>query len=588
MKILGIASNSHDSGIAIIDRGVPIFVVEEERLNRIKKTQDFPIKCLDAVFRDSEIDIRSFEAITLPWDVRQLRRTFLWLLIRRFPLSLSLLRPSAHGPQGTSIVYVWPQLYFGLRKYFNTWKLPPLVRVRHHDSHAASFFISPHEEATVLVMDGYGDDCATSVYTGMGNKLELQWQSKFLNSLGIVYTAVTQYLGFAKFGDEGKVMGLAAYGDKTYVDRFRDVIHATDDGHYAVNMSYFGYDKVGLIQPWSKKFEAEFGPPFIAGEEITDRQRDIAFALQNRLEEIVIHITRRLSRDYPSRKLCLSGGVAMNCVANDLILNKTDYEEIWIPPNASDSGVPMGSALWYYHQEKGQPREFVLQHPYYGLAYDENQSLQALHNFGLTFEKLDLDVLITQVARDLSEGKIVGWFQGRFETGPRALGNRSILADPRKAEMKDTINVRIKHREAFRPFAPAVLAEDSRDYFEICQEDPFMTIAPRVKPDKVEVIPAVVHADNTGRFQTVSPNMNDRYYRLLKEFKNLTGVPVLLNTSFNRQEPIVSSPEEAISCYLRTEMDVLVLGNFYCTDRNAQAISRAHERFSEQQAEQTK
>jgi carbamoyltransferase len=455
----------------------------------------------------------------------------------------------------------------GLRRHDGISPLPPICNVGHHDSHAAAFFVSPFDEATVLVMDGYGDDCSTSAYVGRGNRLERQWSTSFLNSLGLVYTLVTQYLGFKAYQDEGKVMGLAAYGMPTYVERFRDVIHLTDDGRYQVNMGYFSFHRYGQIRPLRDKFLRVFGPCRKPGDELTQRHRDLAFALQTRTEEVVLHIARGLLRRFPSRNLCLSGGVALNCVANAKILDETDYERIWIPPNASDTGATMGSALWHYHQDLGHRRCFELRHALYGCEYSEEDITQALETSTLQYEHLEDEALFRRVARDLADGKIVGWFQGRFEMGPRALGSRSILADPRQASMKDVINARVKHREAFRPFAPAVLAERAAEFFHINQPDPFMTIAPRVRAEKAHLIAAVVHADQTGRFQTVDEASNPRYYRLIKEFAALTGVPVLLNTSFNRQEPIVARPQEAISCYLRTEIDVLVLGNFYTVDR---------------------
>lgn len=276
----------------------------------------------------------------------------------------------------------------------------------------------------------------------------------------------------------------------------------------------------------------------------------------------------------------MTGGVALNCVANARLKRDTPFEHVWVPPCASDTGVPLGSALWHYHQTLGRPRTTQMSHAFLGAAYDEAQIEQALRTAGLPYERLSDTELTERVARDLSEDLIVGWFQGKYEIGPRALGNRSILASPLKLSVKETINARVKYREPFRPFAPAVLAEHQADYFEIDQPDPFMTMAPRVRPDKVGIIPAAVHVDGTGRIQTVEQAANPRYYAVIEAFMRLTGVPVVLNTSFNKQEPIVARPEEAISCYLRTEIDVLVLGNFYTRARLPDAVARAREAFT--------
>jgi carbamoyltransferase len=440
------------------------------------------------------------------------------------------------------------------------------------------FFVSPFEEALVLVMDGYGDDCSSSAYIGRGNRLQRLWSTGIMNSAGLVYTFVTEYLGFAGFGDEGKVMALAAYGDDTYVGRFRDVIRPTPDGGYAVNMAYFSYDTYGQMRPFRRKFIDTFGPPRAKGEPISDRHRDIAYALQAVTEDIVLHRVRTLLKLNPQRDLCLSGGVALNCVANAKILEHTDVRRLWVPPCASDTGAPFGSALWHYHQDLGHPRGFELKHALLGKAYSEEEIVRALDAAGLRYLRMGEERLIARVARDLADGKIVGWFQGRFEMGPRALGNRSILADPRRPEMRDVLNAKVKRREPFRPFAPAVLVERASEFFEIDQPDPFMTLAPRVRAESRDRIPAAVHVDGTGRIQTVERESNPRYYGLIEAFGRLTGVPILLNTSFNRSEPIVASPGDAIECYLKSGMDVLVLGDFYTADRPSLPSGRATRR----------
>jgi carbamoyltransferase len=569
VRILGIVAKTHDSGLALLNDGVPEFVLEEERYNRVKKTNKFPRRCLKAAFTELNLGIGDVDAITTPWDVARLRRTFLSIIARRFPLSLSFLLPRSHISQQNQIVLLNQYLEQGLRKHFKARTLPPIINVGHHDSHAAMFFASPFEDALVLVMDGYGDDSSSSAYLGRGNHLQRHWSTSVMNSVGLVYTFITEYLGFASFGDEGKVMALAAFGESTYLRRFRDVIKPTSDGSYAVNMDYFSYDAFGQLKPFTRKFVDMFGPARAPDEPITDRHRDLAFALQAVTEEIVVGVVRSLLEKFPVRDLCMTGGVALNCVANARILERTDVRRIWVPPCASDTGAPLGSALWHYHQTLGQPRGFELKHAFYGQAYGEERTKRALEAAGLQYRRLSEPQMLRRVAQDLADGKIVGWFQGRFEMGPRALGNRSILADPRRPDMRDHLNARVKKREPFRPFAPAVLLERAHEFFEIDQPDPFMTLAPRVRPDKQSAIPAAVHVDGTGRIQTVERSANPRYYGLIEEFGRLTGVPVLLNTSFNRKEPIVASPEEAIACYAASGMDVLVLGDFYTTDRGA-------------------
>ncbi len=569
MRILGLVSCTHDSGLALIEDGVPRLILEEERLNRDKHTKEFPRHSLIAAFGKRLEGLRDVDVITTPWDVAKLRRSFARAVFGRLPGSLSLVLERTHTPQDNEIAILNFTLWRKLRRVAGRSIGLPIVNIGHHDSHAASFFVSPFDEAAVVVMDGYGDDAATSVYAGRGNRLERRWHTSMFNSLGMLYTFVTDYLGFGGFSDEGKVMALAACGGPTYLDRFRDVVKLLPEGRYQLNMDYFSFDTFGQLKPFKQKFYDVFGLPRTKGAPMLDRHQDVAYALQAVTEEVVLHIVREIAKREKTRNLVLSGGVALNCVANARVLEETDFERVWVPPCASDTGAPLGSALWHYHQTLGKPRGFELTHAYYGLEYGEDRIRAALHAAGLKFEKLDERALFSRVARDLADGKVVGWFQGRFEMGPRALGNRSILADPRRLEIKDAINSKIKHREAFRPFAPAVLIERASEFFEIAQPDPFMTMAPRVREDKKSVIPAAVHVDGTGRIQTVERSANPRYYGIIEEFGKLTGVPVLLNTSFNRQEPIVSTPEEAISCYLRTGMDVLVLGDFYTTDRRA-------------------
>ncbi len=579
MRILGIASETHDSGIALVENGKPVLVIEEERLTRLKHTQHFPHAALAAAIEGGWLKPDEIDAIVTPWNAAVLRQTFLKAILHKMPSSLNLLWPSANTAQRLSIVVLNQWLKYKLTRALGVQKLPPLYNVRHHNAHAAIFFVSPFEEANILVMDGYGDDAATSTYVGKGNQLERLWQSHVFNSLGMIYTFMTGHLGFRDF-EEGTVMALAAHGDDRYVSRFRETIRLTEDGRYEVDMSYFMFDRYAFLRPFSPKFVETFGPPRGLDEPLTDHHKALARALQVRIEEVVLHVARGLYARNRSRHLVISGGVALNCVANARVLEGTDYAHVWVPPCASDTGGPLGAALWFHHQRRGKPRGFTLTHAFYGLEEQESAIRAALEEAGLVAERLDDETLFARVARDLAEGRIVGWFQGRFEMGPRALGNRSILADPRRLETKDRINARIKYRQSFRPFAPVVLVEHARDYFEIDQADPFMTMAPRVRPEKRDVIQAAVHVDGTARLQTVERSANPRYYAVIEAFMRETGVPVLINTSFNRQEPIVATAREAVSCYLRTEMDALVLGNFYTRSRNAASEAQARAGFA--------
>lgn len=567
MRILGIVTRTHDSGLAVLADGIPLRILEEERLNREKHTRRFPFRSLKEAFGPEGLD--EIDVITTPWHMRSLRRSVVRAVLGHLPASLNLLAPSAHPTQSSLIVNMPMGLRYGLWWHFGaTTKLPKIVQVRHHDAHAATFFVSPFEQAAVLVIDAYGDETAQSAYTGSGNRLQRLWQSEFFDSLGILYTAVTTHLGFKVF-EEGTVMALAAAGGPTYEKKFGELVHLQPDGRFSINRDFISYDTYGLNKPFKERFTDAFGPRRRRGEPISDHHRDLAFALQSTIEETILHIVRALSKRHPSRNLCLTGGVALNCVANARILRDTDYQSVWVPPCASDSGAPLGSALWHYHQTLGQPRKFELTHAFYGTQYSDAEITRALDAAGLAYRRLGERELVQRVAKDLAARKIVGWFQGRSEIGPRALGNRSILADPRDAAIKDYINTRVKHREPFRPFAPAVLQERAAEFFEIDQRDPFMTMAPRVRADKAHIIPAAVHVDGTARIQTVDRASNPLFYGVIEEFAALTGVPVILNTSFNFQEPIVASPEDAISCYLRTQMDVLVLGDFYVTDRGS-------------------
>lgn len=575
LNILGIVTKAHDTGAAILSNGLIKAVMEEERFNRHKHTHFFPTHALEAALESTGLKMADIDAVTTPWDIKQLRHSFRQVLFRHAPASFNLARPASNPAQMRGIIFLRQRLTRELRKRLNASQtLPPIIEVPHHDAHAAIFFQSPFDQAAVLVMDGYGDRAATSMYTGQASTLTQHWQSEFFDSIGSFYSCVTTYLGF-KILEEGTVMALAACGGPSRVADLRKLVKVNPDGSFRFNHDYLSFHTHGLIRPFTHKFCSEFGPPRLPGEPLEDRHRDIAAALQIVTEEIVVNLARAIGERTSSTNLCISGGVGLNCVANAKVLEKTKFKRVWVPPCASDTGVPLGSALYYYHHTLGKPRTSVMTHAFYGAEYTEREIEDALQEVGLRSTRLADHALFERVAADLAAMKIVGCFQGRHEIGPRALGNRSILADPRSLKIKTFLNARIKAREPFRPFAPAVLADRATEFFEISQPDPFMTLAPRVHKNRVDDIPAAVHVDGTGRIQTVDRDANPRFYRLIEAFGRLTGIPVLLNTSFNRQEPIVATPAHAISCYLRTRMDVLMLGNHYVTDRTPEAEARA-------------
>lgn len=577
MRILGLCSLTHDSAVALIDDGRIVGMLEEERHTREKHTMVFPARALSRLLGPRN-GLRDVDVITTPWDTRRLRRTYWNAVTGKLPDSLNLLWDAAHPTQdgAAAVINIW--LRRGVLGVFPGDPLPPIVNVGHHESHAALFFVSPFEDATVIVMDGHGDDAASSVFTGEGSTLVRRWHGHLFDSLGMVYSLVTRHLGYEVF-EEGTVMALAALGTDRYGAPMRRLVELQPDGGFKVDMSYFSYDRFGMLKPLTAKFLDTFGPPRRRGEPLEQHHKDLAHGLQAMAEDVILHMAKTARRTWPSKNLVFVGGVALNCVANARLIRESGFERVWVPPCASDTGVPLGSALYHNHQTLRAPRREQMTHAYFGEAYSDAENVAALTAAGMAFERLTEPALLARVARDLADGRIVGWFQGRYEIGPRALGNRSILASPVFDRVRETINARVKFREPFRPFAPSVLAERAADWFETTQPDPFMTLAPRVKPGMAEKIPAAVHVDGTARIQTVERAANPRYHALISAFAEITGVPILINTSFNKQEPIVASPAEAISCYLRTEIDVLVLGDYYSTSRPDGAMRAARGGF---------
>ena len=466
--------------------------------------------------------------------------------------------------------------------------------VEHHRAHLASaFFASPFEEAAVVSIDGFGD--FSSVMWGMGkdNQIEVRGSVSFPHSLGIFYTAFTQFLGFPKYGDEYKMMGLSAYGEPRFAEQVRRVVR-TERDQCRLSLDYFTHHSKGVEMTWdgrepvlgavfSRKMAEEFGDPRAPRSEIRQRDMDLAASVQLVLEENYFALLNFVQKQTGATAVCLAGGVALNCVANGMIFERTNFRDVYVQPAAHDAGTSIGAALYVQHQELKLPRCFEMRHVYYGPEYSDAEILRDLEAAGCKYHKLAEEDLIHCTVQAISQGKIVGWFQGRMEFGPRALGNRSILADPRRKDMKEILNTRIKYREPFRPFCPSILAERVGDYFETDYPSPFMVMAYKIKPEQRERIPAVTHGDGTGRLQTVEREVNLRYWRLIHKFEEVTGVPVLLNTSFNENEPIVQTPAQAIDCFLRTRMDVLSIGGFILHKEENVHLSENRAAFAELQ-----
>jgi carbamoyltransferase len=423
-----------------------------------------------------------------------------------------------------------------------------------------------------------GDFVSTMWGTGKDNRLHVMDEINFPHSLGIFYNALTQWLGFPKYGDEGKVMGLAPYGQPRYMDEMRQIVRLQRDGTFELDLDYFVHHAEGATMSWrggeptvgrlfSDKLIALLGDPRQPRTEITEKVQDVAASLQAMLEEAEMALVRKIQRDTGKTTLCMAGGVALNSAFNGKILPNTDFTDIYIHPAAGDAGTSLGVCFYIYHEVLGQPRSYILDHAYTGPHFSDAHILPVLQQHQLTYRELDEAQLAHEAARIIARGDVLGWFQGRMEWGPRALGNRSIIADPRRPDMKDILNARIKHREPFRPFAPSVLLEHTADYFDQTYPDPFMIKVYNVLPDKRPEVPAITHVDGTGRLQTVDRATNPRYWQLIHAFGQLTGTPMVLNTSFNENEPIVCTPAEAVDCFLRTKMDALAIGSFLVEKR---------------------
>jgi carbamoyltransferase len=566
--ILGLNAYHADAAAALVQDGRVVAAAEEERFNRIKHSAGFPIEAVRYCLKQGGLDLRDVSTIAIASKpIDHVREEILQILSGRPAYSRQIQKRLQAVAQFRDVRAVLAR-ELGLRKD----DVPSVEEIPHHHAHVASaYFASGWEEAALLSIDGFGDFSSTLLGRGTGAKIEVLEEVLFPHSIGILYTMVTQFLGFSKYGDEGKVMGLAAFGQPVYKDRLKAIIRFQEKGLFELDPEYFTHPVYGVDMIWedhvprmedifSEKMIAVFGPPRHKYAETSIRDRDLAASLQAVLEDAIMHVIGRLRALVPgAKKLAYAGGVALNCTANHMIREKSGFEDIYIPPAPTDAGTAIGCAL-HVARTSGKAPAARVEHSRLGPGYTNAEVEKALEASGLRYERSTR--IHEDVADLLAQGRVVGWFRGRGEFGPRALGGRSILADPRRAEMRDALNVRVKYRESFRPFAASVLEEKQGELFFASWASPFMLYALPVRPEKREKIPAVVHQDGTCRVQTVSSKTNPDFHRLIAAFAERTGVPLVLNTSFNENEPIVCSPEDAIDCFVATKMDALAIEDF--------------------------
>jgi carbamoyltransferase len=577
--ILGINAYHADAAACILRDGVLIAAAEEERFRRIKHWAGFPVSSIAYCLSEAKADLSDVTHVAVNRSGRANFLRKLAYVASRRPSPRLLLNRLRNRQQVA-----------GIAEELGALRGPRFTgavdHIEHHLAHLASaFYPSPYRDAVVASVDGFGDFASAAWGSGNGTALSLDGRVLFPHSLGIFYQAMTQYLGFPHYGDEYKLMGLAAYGNASCRDEIKPLLALRDDGSFALDLKYFRHHNENIAYEWhggapvcgplfSPALVEALGPPRLPDEPLTDRHRNLAFATQALYEEAFFHLLNALQRRYGHSALALAGGCAYNSVANGKIRDRTRYKQCYLQSAAGDAGGAIGAAYAVWH--RSGPRSEPMTHAYWGPSSSDAEIgvLLADRQAPITSERctvLRIDRerdLIDTTARAIADGLVVGWFQGRMEWGPRALGNRSILGDPRRADMKDILNLKIKRRESFRPFAPSILREQVADWFERDDDVPFMLQVFPIRPERRQQIPAVTHVDGTGRLQTVDRITNPRYYAVIEAFFRLSGVPMVLNTSFNENEPVVCRPEEALDCFLRTKMDLLVLGN-YLVRRNS-------------------
>ena len=570
MYILGINAYHADSSAAIFKDGVMIAATEEERFRRLKHWAGFPSMAIEFCLREAGITLAELDHIAIGRDPKaKLDKKIAYLLKNPGGGFNAVLDRIRNAKKVSSL----EDEFIKIQSLSKAVIKKKIHQAEHHRSHLASaFFASPFEEAALLSIDGSGDFTTTMIGIGKGNKIEVLGSVDFPHSAGIFYSAFTQLLGFPHYGDEYKVMGLAPYGEPKYVDQLKEVLQFTDDGLFKLNLKFFrsgksgivsyGEDHVPVVAPlYADLMIEKFGAVRKKDEPLSQYHKDMAASVQRITEELIFHILNHLQKRTGLKNICIAGGVAQNSVANGKITRMTDFANVYIPSAGHDAGISMGAALWVHNEVLKQPRSKPIWSAYTGAQFSNDEIAAYLNSRNIEFSYYDDEGLYERVAERLVNAGVIGWFQGRAEFGPRALGARSILADPRRNDAKDLLNAKIKRRESFRPFAPSILKEYVDEYFEVNDVVPFMEKVFPVRKEKQSIIPAVTHADGTGRLQSVDKEVSPRYYNLIDKFRQKTGVPILLNTSFNENEPIVNSPENALDCYLRTQMDMLVMGN---------------------------
>lgn len=571
--ILGLNAYHGDASACLLRNGVLVAAVEEERFKRIKHWAGLPVDSIRYCLSEAGISLKDLAAISINSNPHaNLFRKVFYTVSRRPGLRLLRDRVKSRAKRLSIMDSISNALNDGEFK-------GELRFIEHHLAHlAAAFFPSPYDKALVLSVDGFGDFASTAWGVGHRNSLAIDKKIYFPHSLGMFYEAITRFLGFKAFGDEYKIMGLAPYGTNRYEKAMATLLRLEEEGSFSLDLQYFNHHRGHEIVTWdgcapvtgdsySAAIEDLLGPPRLSAEPITQKHMDIARSAQVRYEDALFHLVRHLHSLHRIDLLALGGGCAFNSVANGRLYANTPVKDIYVQPAAGDAGGALGAALYSWHVHENAKRAFKMDHAYWGPSYSDKQigaqlaarqAEMAEHN--CSYLRMEWDALITHVASAVAAGQVVGWFQGRMEWGPRALGNRSILCDPRRANMKDILNKKIKRREEFRPFAPSILREAVNEWFETDDHVPFMMKVFQVRDDRRAIIPAVTHVDGSGRLQTVERHQNPLLYSLIEAFSELTGVPLLLNTSFNQNEPIVCTAGEAVECFLRTQMDMLVLG----------------------------
>jgi len=567
MIILGLNCFHGDASAALFQDGELIAAVEEERFNRFKHSGGFPSNAVRWCLYKGGIDPREIDYVAIPRkSSAHILRKLIWAA--RLPvLSAGRLKALKR------FISLKEQLAscFGLKA--DDIKAD-FKFVEHHLAHmSSSFYTSTYKNSAVVSIDGMGDHASMVWGIGQDKELIIKDYVHFPHSIGFLYTAITQYLGMKAYGDEYKTMGLASYGNPKYEDVFEQIIKLGNSIDFKLDLNYFTHHNKGINmtfetgEPYigtmfSDKLIDTFGAPRVPGSQVTSHHKDIASSLQKRIETVVLELLRRIKHSSSQQNLCYAGGVAFNCVLNGRILDETGFNNLYIQPAAGDAGLAIGASLFVYHHVLGNPRKFAMKHSYWGPEYSNDQIHDVLKDSGSKFSTKDESYISDYIASKLAEGKIVAWYQGKAEWGPRALGNRSILADPRNKDMKEILNQKIKNRETFRPFAPSVLREKASEWFEDTTDSPFMLITYKARKDKIKYMPAPIHVDGSARIQTVDQLTNPLYWNLINHFENKTGVPALINTSFNESEPIVDTPQQALQTFKRTNMDILVMGNY--------------------------